>query len=235
MIESTENDKIYIGSTSDFKERLKIHFQRLKKGNHPNSNLQEDFNKFDEYTFNSYIIELCDNYLEREQWYINFFKPDYNVNKDIEIKVSDKEIEKFKTKMIKKENGCWTHDGHEKEHYKTIRIGKIKYGAHRLSYFIYNGPFPNYLRVLHKCNNKYCVNPDHLYLGTDSENKIDAVNNGLGCKVNMEIARFIRSIYSKECTSGKIPEVIKTKFGIEISSRNVCSILSNETFYEERE
>ena len=50
---------------------------------------------------------------------------------------------------------------------------KKNYRAHRLSWIMYKGDIPEGKEVLHKCGNKICVNPEHLYLGTQIENLND--------------------------------------------------------------
>lgn len=57
--------------------------------------------------------------------------------------------------------------------YGAINIGgKIKY-AHRVSYELHNGPIPDGMLVMHLCDNRRCVNPSHLAVGTDSDNNRD--------------------------------------------------------------
>ena len=69
---------------------------------------------------------------------------------------------------------------------RVYKDGKSK-KAHRVEWEKANGPIPDGLCVCHRCNNKGCVNPDHLYLATSRQNTIDAYKDGLiKCRVGEE-------------------------------------------------
>ena len=83
--------------------------------------------------------------------------------------------ERFNKKIIKDISGCWLWIGS-----RLItgygQLGPNKTGeryAHRVSYVMANGPIPDGKTINHKCDERSCVNPNHLYLGTHKENNRD--------------------------------------------------------------
>ena len=81
---------------------------------------------------------------------------------------------------VKSDDECWRWCGATIQNgYGQIgRGGIIKY-AHRVSYELSKGPIPEGMHVCHSCDNKWCVNPAHLWIGTASDNARDATIKGL--------------------------------------------------------
>jgi hypothetical protein len=88
-------------------------------------------------------------------------------------------IEQIFDRAIPEPNsGCWLWEGSilQGKGYGRAYAGNRKMeGAHRASYRAAFGTLPDGLFVCHKCDVTSCVNPDHLFLGTAYENKMDAV------------------------------------------------------------
>lgn len=82
---------------------------------------------------------------------------------------------------VEKSDGCWLWAGWiMRNGYGNLRYKKGAYGvqAHRLSWAIHFGDIPDGLCVLHKCDVRACVRPDHLFLGTRGDNNKDCVRKG---------------------------------------------------------
>jgi hypothetical protein len=74
--------------------------------------------------------------------------------------------------------GCWLWQGTTNGAYGQIGDGGRKRYAHRVAWELQNGPVPDGLHVLHRCDVPACVRPDHLFLGTPSDNLRDCYAKG---------------------------------------------------------
>lgn len=100
----------------------------------------------------------------------------------------DKVVAKFYEGLKQgSDSECWPFEGggyNRRGWHRTIHAGtkyrRKRYMAHRVAYELKYGEIPDGLFVLHKCDNPVCCNPEHLFLGTQSENAKDmwAKNRG---------------------------------------------------------
>lgn len=89
--------------------------------------------------------------------------------------ISLKDVNFFENNVEKNENGCWIWKGEKTSNgYGYLLLNGKRIGAHRFSYMWHQGKIQKGLFVCHKCDVPSCVNPDHLWLGTQKENIQDA-------------------------------------------------------------
>lgn len=89
--------------------------------------------------------------------------------------------------------------------YGQFKVNNKVQRAHRVSWTIHFGDIPDRLLICHKCDNPSCVNPSHLFIGTQFDNMKDAVTKGRlnnkgekqGCsKLTTEQVLKIRELYA---------------------------------------
>ncbi len=113
--------------------------------------------------------------------------------------------------------GCleWRALSHDRYGYGRLKIGRKLISTHRLAYLHFVGEIGPGLHVLHRCDNRCCIEPSHLFLGTNTENTRDRNNkarqargeaNGRS-KLTADDVRAIRE-------SGQLHRVIAKRYGV---------------------
>lgn len=100
--------------------------------------------------------------------------------------------------------------------------------AHRVAFLLFNGPIPEGLKVLHTCDNPSCVNPEHLFVGTQKDNQQDAKRkdrhsrgprNGM-CQIPTGLIEPIRRARNEE---RRLLREVAEEFGISTSQVSVIA------------
>lgn len=122
-------------------------------------------------------------------------------------------LQRFFEKVSWTESGCheWTAGRFEKG-YGVFRNDGRNLRAHRVAYEIAFGPIPDGMLVLHKCDNPACVNPDHLFVGSQKDNMQDMVKKGRQRIAVTDARRRPRSEYTNN-SSGHVG-VYRTQKGL---------------------
>jgi hypothetical protein len=80
---------------------------------------------------------------------------------------------------VDRSGDCWLWTGWRQANgYGGLRVKRQAHYAHRVAWTLVNGPIPDGLFVCHHCDNRPCVRPDHLFLGTARDNTRDSIAKG---------------------------------------------------------
>ena len=123
--------------------------------------------------------------------------------------LKQKFMKRFFDKIDKTES-CWNFTGANRNGYGCMKFNGALIDAHRISWIIHFGEIPKGLFICHKCDNRKCVNPDHLFLGTQKDNMKDCFNKGrMVCPILIE-TQFKNNHYPKN-TNIPIEKAIEVK------------------------
>lgn len=143
---------------------------------------------------------------------------------------------------------CWEWQGRiNVRGYGAFSIKGKTVQAHRFSWQLVNGAIPGDLWVLHKCDNRLCLNPDHLFLGTNSDNIRDAIAKGRvviptprkfhsdktafkrGEEVNLAKLTRVKVIEIRKLyRNGMNMDMIAKSFNVSIST--ICRVINFKTW-----
>jgi hypothetical protein len=100
-------------------------------------------------------------------------------------------------------------------------IGDTHIYAHRLAWTVYKGPIPDGMKVLHRCDIRCCCNPNHLFLGTSSDNSKDMANKGRSLQGERHPrARMTNEMRQEILSSPEPGAVIAKRLGFSHSTIN---------------
>ena len=155
-------------------------------------------------------------------------------NRNSERQVSPK---KLFLKRVEATAGCWVWTGHVQDTgYGRLGVRGLGFPeaydmAHRVAYRLFRGEIPEGMSVLHRCDNRRCVKPSHLFLGTKGDNNADRAAKGRNAdrrgvrntnsKMNDSMVREIRASPERGAD-------IARRLGV--SQASVCMVRGGKTW-----
>jgi len=130
---------------------------------------------------------------------------------------------------------CWSWLASRNSHgYGTFGIKCQTCAAHRIAWILTNGPIPSERWVLHKCDNRLCCNPRHLFLGTHRDNMDDMVQKGRHTKGECSSRAKLTKIQVLEIRARyKAGDTSQSLLGIEYGVSHGCisAIIRRENWH----
>ena len=138
-----------------------------------------------------------------------------------------KNLESLFWSKVRKTSTCWVWTGFIfKVGYGSFDINRDAHYAHRTSWELHYGKIPKGMCVCHRCDNRPCVRPSHLFLGTRADNNADAARKGrVAHKLNPEQVKLIRKTFTGK--RGQVP-MLARQYGM--SQYAVHCVVSNKTW-----
>lgn len=141
--------------------------------------------------------------------------------------------DRFLEKIVVADSGCheWQstlrYDG-----YGSVWLDSKTVLAHRAAWLIFRGEIPQGMHVCHHCDNRRCVNPDHLYLGTPSQNVRDKIQRFPGLWGRMKYGPEMHAKVKALRASGLTQQAIAGQVGVDQTT--VSRIVRGATLISQR-
>lgn len=232
-IRCKENGRLYVGSSVDIGDRFrKGHCYQLRNGRHPNPLLQEDFVAYGEAAFEAFTLErgvAGEDLLAHEVEHARRLGADYNLIHPIdEEEYGRVNREDFDAQVCRGgPDECWLWTGRRRGEYGRIVVGGKGFLAHRVAYYLATGTSPTKI-IRHVCNNKLCVNPDHLVPGTAAENSADLrAANPSACRMTREQADHVRRLWLTGLSRAAVIEACEAAYGRQWPEGYIEAVIRN--------